>query len=261
MEAVNTRYGELKLVKDGKAVEAKLSQAFEEGLEAMPFMTRLIGSLMPRANWTFRWSGLEKLPLLNSFASRVTLDHSYSSSYRRRWRLTPSGEESTESQTVSFGFSPLVGLNFTFKDLIKGNLSATVRYGTNTNYDLAPASQNVVESGGSDISFTANYNRQGFEIPFFGLALSNDLDANVTYTFKKNARRVYDFRSAFKPEGQPMEGSSNTILEPRIRYVLSARVTASLYYRYTKISPDAGGSRIPGSTINEGGLDIHVAIQ
>ena len=65
----------------------------------------------------------------------------------------------------------------TFKDFIKGNFSATFRYSTNTNYDLAPSSQNVVESGTSDISVTANYNRQGFEIPFFGLSLSNDLDA------------------------------------------------------------------------------------
>ncbi|MEK7749255.1 MAG: hypothetical protein AAB269_04265, partial [Bacteroidota bacterium] len=59
----------------------------------------------------------------------------------------------------------------------------------------------------------------------------------------------------------PLEGSSRTVMEPRIRYVLSARVTASFYYRYTKIKPDSDGSRIPGSTVNEGGLDVHVAIQ
>ncbi len=258
---VNKKYEELKQVKDGRPAEQKLTEAFEQGLEALPILTKLIGPLMPRANWTIRWTGIEKLPLLNSIASRASLDHSYTSSYRQRWRSSPTGGLTTESQTVSVGFAPLIGLNVAFKDFIKGNLSATIRYGSNTSYDLAPSAQNLVESATSDISFTANYNRQGFEIPLFGLALSNDLDANVTYTIAKNARRVYDFRDNFKPEGQPMEGSSRTVLEPRIRYVLSARVTSSLYYRYTKISPDAGGSRIPGSTINEGGLDIHVAIQ
>jgi hypothetical protein len=50
-------------------------------------------------------------------------------------------------------------------------------------------------------------------------------------------------------------------MEPRIRYVLSARVTAAIYYRYTKIAPDAQGSRIPGSTTNEAGLDLRISIQ
>jgi hypothetical protein len=50
-------------------------------------------------------------------------------------------------------------------------------------------------------------------------------------------------------------------MEPRIKYVLSARVTASVYYRYTKIAPDDAGSLITGSTTNEAGLDLHIAIQ
>ncbi len=259
---VNTQFQTLQRnTGDTRPDEAKLSQAFEQGLEAFPWLTKLLGSLAPRANWSIRWSGLEELPLLNSIASRVSLDHSYTSSYRRRWRLAPGGGEVTESQSVTYGFSPLVGLNLTFKDFIKGNLGATFRYNTNTTYDLSPSSQNVVETGTQDISVTGTYSRQGFEIPFFGLALSNDLDINFSYTLSKNLRRLYDFRTDFKADGSPLEGSTRTVMEPRIRYVLSARVTAALYYRYTKIAPDAGGSRVPGSTINEGGLDVHVAIQ
>ena len=65
----------------------------------------------------------------------------------------------------------------------------------------------------------------------------------------------------FKKEGDPLEGTIRTVIEPRIRYILSSRVTASIYYRYTRLKPDEGGSRIPGSTINEGGLDVRIAIQ
>ena len=50
-------------------------------------------------------------------------------------------------------------------------------------------------------------------------------------------------------------------MEPRIRYILSSRVTASIYYRYTRLKPGDGGSRIAGSTVNEGGLDVRVSIQ
>ena len=62
-------------------------------------------------------------------------------------------------------------------------------------------------------------------------------------------------------EGTSLEGTTRTVMEPRIKYVLSQRVNASVYYRYTKIAPDDSGSRIPGSTTNEAGLDIHISIQ
>jgi predicted porin len=114
----------------------------------------------------------------------------------------------------------------------------------------------------TEISLSANFTRQGFEIPFFGLALSNDIDVTFNYGYSKDSRRVFDLKAEpFKPQGTPLEGSSRTTIEPRIRYILSSRVTASIYYKYMKLKPDEGGSRIPGSTTNEGGLDVRVAIQ
>jgi cell surface protein SprA len=270
IEDVNKKYETLKLNQgDSRTDEAKLSQAFEEGFEALPWLTKILGKFAPRANWSIRWSGLEKYSLFNSFASSVSIGHSYSSNFKRRWKLTPvkdqiSGEnimsEVTESQSITFGFTPLIEFNIGFKQLMKGNLNAAFRYGTSTSYDLSPSLQNVTEGSNSDYSITASYSRQGFEIPFFGLSLSNDIDINFNYTYSRNTRRLYDFKD-FREEGTPMEGSKRTTMEPRLRYTLSARVNASLYYRYTKLSPDEGGSKIPGSTINEGGLDIRVAIQ
>jgi hypothetical protein len=113
-----------------------------------------------------------------------------------------------------------------------------------------------------EFSLTASYSRKGFEIPFFGLSLSNDVDISMSYSVTTNSRKTYDVtRLDVDTEGTPLEGSTRTVMEPRIKYVLSLRVTASLYYRYTKIEPDATGSRIPGSTVNEAGLDIHISIQ
>jgi cell surface protein SprA len=242
--------------------DAKISDAFENGLEALPFGKKFLGNLVPRPNWTIRWDGLEKLPLFGSFATRISLDHSYSSGYKLRWRIDPSGTEVTESQNVVYGFAPLIGVNVTFKQLLKGNFGANVRYGTSTSFDLSPSSQNIVQSDQTDITVSASFTRQGFEIPFFGLALSNDIDMQVSYSYSKNSRRVYDFNSdSYKKDGTPLEGSSRAILEPRIKYILSSRVSASVYYKYTKLTPDAGGSRIPGSTTNEGGVDVRVSIQ
>jgi hypothetical protein len=50
------------------------------------------------------------------------------------------------------------------------------------------------------------------------------------------------------------------MMEPRIRYVLSSRITASVYYRYSKTAPDEGGSTIFGTTTNEAGINLHISI-
>jgi hypothetical protein len=78
----------------------------------------------------------------------------------------------------------------------------------------------------------------------------------------KSSRKTYDIAKLdINVNGTPLEGTTRTVLEPRIRYTLSARVNASVYYRYTKIAPDDSGSRIPGTTTSEAGLDLHISIQ
>jgi hypothetical protein len=79
----------------------------------------------------------------------------------------------------------------------------------------------------------------------------------------KNSRTQYEIVKIERQDlnGTTLDGSTRTVLEPRIKYVLSQRVNASIYYRLTKITPDAEGSNIPGSTTNEAGLDIHISIQ
>jgi cell surface protein SprA len=260
IENVNEKYESMKQdPNDTRTPTAKLSQAFEQGMEALPWLTKIFGSLAPRANWSLQWDGLEKFSLFKSFASRVSLTHAYSSTYKERWRMSQ-GEQVTESQTVAYGFAPLAGVNVTFKGMGKGNLSAAFRYGASTSYDLSPSAYSATEISSSEISITGNYSRQGFELPLFGVSLMNNIDIAFTYSYKHNALLLFDFKD-FKKDGIPQDGTSRTSIEPRIGYTLSERVRASFYYRYTKLTPDAGGSRIPGSTINEGGLDVHVDIK
>ena len=246
---------------DTRTDEAKLAEAFETGFESLPIFRKLFGQYAPRFNYSLHWDGLEQLSMFKNFATRVGLDHAYSSSYRRSFKGNLSGGEITESQSISYGFSPLIGLSMTFKELFKGNVSATIRYGTSTAYDLSPSSRNISENSNKELTISGNFARSGFEIPFFGLSLSNDIDISFSYSYSKNSRQTFSTTEEITAKGTPGEGSSRSVMEPRIRYVLSARVTASLFYRYTTVTPDEGGSRIPGSSTNEGGLDVHIAIQ
>jgi len=247
---------------DTRSDEEKLAEAFEEGFEALPFLRSLFGEFLPRVNWSLNWDGLERLPLFKNLVSRLSLSHSYQSNFTRRFRGLPSGGETTEMERVRYGFNPLVGLNFTFEQFLKGNMSANLRYNTSTSFDLNTASRNIVEAFSREISFTMQYSRKGFSIPLFGLSMRNDVDISLTYSLTKNARKTYRvIGKNINLNGTPLDGTTRLVIEPRFRYVLSSRVTASLFYRLTKISPDAQATRIPGSKTNEAGLDIHIAIQ
>jgi hypothetical protein len=262
LEKVGKNYDEA-LGKGTPAADA-LAESFEKGLEALPFLNRIFGQYVPRPNWTVRWDGVEKVIGISSVVDRMSFEHSYSSSFRRDFRgdLTSDlGGERTDVERVVYGFAPLLGVNASFKEVLKGNLSGNLRYNTATTYDLNIAGLNIVETGTQEMSLSLTYSRKGFKFPLFGLNLSNDVDLSVTFSRAKNARRSYDpaFLS-LSQEGIPIEGSTRTNLEPRIRYVLSSRVSAALFYRLTKIAPDDQGSPIPGTTTNEAGVEIHITI-
>lgn len=248
---------------DERSEGEMLSDAFEEGMESFSLLRSIFGDALPRVNWNFRWEGLERLGIFENWARRVSLDHAYSSNYTQRWRERSDGSgRQTEMQRITMGFNPLVGLNLTFKEFMKGNLTANARYNTSTNYDLNYSSRIIVKSLTQEVSFTASYGRRGFSMPLFGLSLSNDIDISMTYSLSRNERVRFNTEALRGDgEGQVDDGATRTSFEPRVRYVLSQRVTASIFYRYSKVSPNDEGSRTPGMTTNEAGLDINIAIR
>lgn len=264
LKEVSKKYAELKSASSDTSDDAeKLSQAFEQGFEALPLMRKIFGQFYPRVNWSFHWEGLEKLSMFKSFVTNLSLDHSYTSNFTRQYQNLPlSAGEQTTGQQVAYGFSPLVGLNFKFKEIAKGAVGATVRYSTGTTYSYTSSSSNIVEALTQEISVSGSYTRHGFEIPFFGLSLSNDIDISTAYSLSKSTRTTYAVSKLDTDvTGTPMEGSTRTTIEPRIKYTLSSRVNASVYYRLTKVVPNSSGSTIPGTTTNEAGLDVHISIQ
>jgi len=238
-----------------------LTRAFEKGMEALPFLNKFFGQYVPRPNWTLRWDGLEKIAGLKSVFTKLSLEHSYTGSFRRDFRGDLTGGERTDLERVNYGFSPLAGVNASFKDFLKGTLSGSLRYNSATILDLNVAALNIVETLSQEMALTVSYSRRGFKFPVFGLNLTNDVDVTVTFSRTVNSRRSHDPRSLSQTqEGVPLEGNTRTLLEPRIRYDLSSRVRAAIFYRFTKLAPDAGGSNITGTTTNEAGLDIHITI-
>ncbi len=241
-----------------------LANAFVEGLETFPLLSKipLLGQYakyIPRPNWRLTWNGLEKIELFKGFAKSVSISHAYTSKYSEGWRINPDGIQEVQTQKITYGFSPLVGMNVTFNKLWDGNLSGSIKYSTKTSFDLGVSTRNITESFSRDITVTAAFNKSGFKIPLFGLSLKNDIELSVNYTSGKNSVVIYEMDN-FKEEGKPQDGTTRTTLEPRVKYVMSSRVTLSVYYKRTTVAPE-GASRIPPTTTNEAGLDVSISIQ
>lgn len=241
-----------------------LADAFTEGLETFPLLSKIpffgqYAKYIPRPNWRISWKGLEKIGIFEGFAKSVSLNHAYTSKYSEGWRINPDGIQEVQNQKISFGFAPLIGMNLTFKKLWEGNLSGSVKYSTKTSYDLGTSTRNITEAFSRDISVTASFSKSGFKIPLFGLSLKNDIEISFSYTSGKNSVIIYEMDN-FKEEGKPQDGTTRTTLEPRVKYVMSSRVTLSVYYKRTSVEPE-GAARIPPTTTNEAGLDVSITIQ
>jgi cell surface protein SprA len=248
----------------GMPPDQAIADAFEHGLETLPVLSKVLGDFVPRPNWTIHWDGLQKIGFLGSVFKTLSLDHAYTSDYKNSFTGNPDGSKTVSIEAVNYGFAPLIGLTATPKDLFGGNVTGSFKYSTTTEYDLSVASENITQTYTQDISFSLSYGRHGFSLPIFGINLQNDMDFSMTYSLSRNSRAIYEDFSSLEsdPDGEPLDGTTRTTLEPQIKYGISSRVTGSIYYRYTSIAPDAGsGSTIFGSTTNEAGVDIHISIQ
>ena len=240
-----------------------LSEAFLKGFETFSFLSKipLLSSIMkyiPRPNWVFTWTGLEKYQIF-SFASKMTVNHAYISNYSEGWQIKPDGVQEVQTQRVDYAFSPLAGISMSFDKFFGGTFQSTIRFSTKTSYSVGVTTPNVTEAFNRDINISVSYTKSGFEIPLFGIPLKNDLELSFSYTSGKTSSVIYEMNN-FKDNGTPQEGKTNTTIEPKIKYVMSSRVTLSIFYRRTSIEPE-GASRIPPTTTNEAGVDVRIAIQ
>lgn len=240
-----------------------LSNAFIQGFESLPLLSKIgflgeVANYIPRPNWRITWDGLEKVFIFKSIAKRVSLDHSYSSSYTEGWKINPEGAQEVQTQKIEYGFTPLLGLNITFGELWGGNLTSNIKYSARTNYDLGITTKNITETFSRDIGITAGYSKSGFELPLFGVSLKNDIEFSLSYTSTKNSTVRFEMAN-FSEEGTPQDGTIRTTIEPRIKYTISSKVTISIFYKRSSVEPE-GAARIPPTTTNEAGLDVHIAI-
>jgi hypothetical protein len=229
----------------------EISSAFEKNVVSFPF-----------PSWDLNLTGIEKFEMFSSFASTISLETAYSSDYKKTLKFNGSIPEYIESQSIVSGYSPLLGVNVTFKEIQGGSLTASVKINKTNNFDVNPQSAVINITSTTDYSINTSYTKSGFKIPLFGLSLDNDLSIAFSYTRTTNDPKQLIFRidQGFW-DNSVLNGSISTSFNPSIQYALSKSVTVQLFYKYSKIEPNAGSQQIPTTTSNEAGLNLKLAIQ
>jgi cell surface protein SprA len=236
-----------------------LAESFHDGLQAFSFFGGTIGKFLPAINWGIRWEGLEKWGIWQGFAKRISFEHVYQSKYVESANITDNGRF-VQSQQVQFGFNPLIGLTFTFDEKkMKGILTTSLRYNSTSDFMLSSANRATISRQATDeIQAKASYTLKGFDFPLFGLALKNDLEFSFLGSYKHNKRTTFDVLDYTGEAGRTLDGNTQITIEPRVRYTMSDRVTASFFMRYEGTFTE--GAATPGFNTFQTGLDIRISI-
>lgn len=153
-----------------------LSEAFQEGLEALRFMPGKLKQILPSVNWNLRWDGIEKIPPFKGIATRISLEHRYQSTYQENALINDNGRL-TQGQTVQMGFQPLIGLTFTFNEKkLNGLLTGNIQYRTQTDFNLQAQNSTVASTQSQELQITGSYMKRSFVFNFLGIEFNNDME-------------------------------------------------------------------------------------
>jgi len=243
-------------------LQTALATSFYEGLEAFSLTGGGAGRFLPSPNWGIRWEGLEKLELWSKYVDKIQFEHNYRSTYDEAVMITDKGRV-IQNQQVNFGFSPLIGFTVNFNEKeINGKASANIKWNSTRGFNLSSAARATIsEQSTEEISILANYTMKGFTFALLGIDMQNDLDYSFFFSWKNTGRAAFnilDPNPAQNNQGTPIQGNTVITLEPRARYSMSNRVTASLFLRY-EANLTAGAAQ-PGFSTTQFGLDIRLSL-
>ncbi|MCS7176789.1 MAG: cell surface protein SprA [Candidatus Kapabacteria bacterium] len=240
-------------------LQQALAESFREGLESFRWYPGALALIMPRVNWILRWDGLEKWGIFRSIgAQRVSLDHSYAATYRENTRLTDRGR-TIDAQSIEANFQPFLGVNVNFNEkAFGGPATAILRYNLRYGYQLGAAARSLQRQVSHEFSLQVNHTRRGLVLPLIGTELKNDVEFSLLASIRRNLTSSHDVFRSGGDQGLRVDGSTQISVEPRARYTISQRLTATLFMRYDGVFNE--GAAQPGYSTFQMGVDIRLGI-
>jgi cell surface protein SprA len=257
---LNGRNEDSLTITDKIRLQNAMTDAFIGGLQGFEFLPGVLARFLPQVNWSLRWEGIEKL-VFGGAAQRIALEHTYQATYTESARTDDNGRI-VDAQTVQMAFQPLIGLNMTFDEKkVKGTLTSTLRYNMRSNYALAAAARTLSQENQHEFQLNASYAMRGFSFPLLGLDLKNDVEFSFNSTYRRSNRATFSLSkldTTAAPGGSELDGSTMIMIEPRARYSVNNRLTATAFVKYT--GNFTTGAANPGFSTTEVGVEVRLAI-
>ncbi len=208
---------------------------------------------IPFPEWSVRWTGVEKIPIIKDWTKRVNFDHSFTGKSTEAWQ---NDESNITRKSYNASFRPLLGMNITFKN----DISATLRYNLSNTFE-----ENVLGGSGgrrstnSEFSAQAKYARSGgFRIPipvwpFKNKEIKNDMDFSFAFSMSSNV----DEQNVQGGKWEEMNKTAKWSLKPQLTYRFSANVSGGVHFEYGKNE----SKRMGKTSFQDFGLNVRIDIR
>ena len=229
-------------------------------------------SMMP--NWKVTYSGLSKLAPFKKVFKSFNINHAYRStysigsyntfqsfhSYMNDWGFIedvqsgnpiPSSMYDVSSVSINEQFSPLIGVDMTFKN----GLTTKVEYRSTRVLNLSMAANQVVENGSNDFVLGMGYKIVGLNLfpprnsKDSKNKVSNDLSLRLDVSFRNQSALV---RSIQDTTTQATSGNKAFKLSFSADYALSRMLSVRLFYDHQKNTPLVSAASYPVTTADFG---------
>ena len=221
---------------------------------------------LPFPGWSFRISGLEKLPIINKIAKSVSMEHSFSGKETRSWQFEDGSpdkmdffnfgsfskkyKDNERSSRINQNFSPLVGLNFN----LDKNISVTFRNNMSKSLDETPTGLTIQND--NSYTSTGTYTHRGginIPIPFYG---NLNLNNTISFTLNFDLNESREERSGDKVNLEIGSFSESWKAGLRVAYQFSTKVSGGVRYEYRESDTRTTGRKID----RDFGFDVNLAI-
>ncbi len=223
---------------------------------------------IPLPNWRVTYTGLTRIEKIKEFASNVTINHAYSSTYSVASFQTITdtastnlnGDYSPQYQIRSISmverWGPFIGINVT----LVNNLTATFEYKRDRSLNFALTNGQLSEQKGNEFVFGTGYRTQKLRIPFLRngrtLVLKNDINFRFDFSIREQVTKV---RNLDRPSNDPVLGQTVISIRPTIEYMINEKLMLRIFYDRRQTNP-ATSNQFP-TIITSGGFSLRYTIQ
>lgn len=137
--------------------------------------------------------------------------------------------------------------------------------------------QGIIQSDNSvEFTLQATYQRRGMELPKIGglsllkligidFEFTNDVEFGLQATYRSSLRQSINVlqnqqtsgsTDASRTQARRIDGTTNILFEPSMRYTISKQVSARVFFRYEANLSE--GANAAGSTVTQFGVDLRL---